>query len=523
MPLTPSLAKRLTEQTNTSDPVKQLEAIQDHHERLEKRYTDLLVRAAPESLSCFTEVMTPDEPPAHHHNVMCGYLEDIEQRRIMRATFSMPPGHAKTKFCSRMYPAWYLGRNPRDKYLQGGHSQDFAEKEFGKPVRDIIQDPRYPLIFPDTRLTVRSTAAGNWRLDNKRGGYVAKGVGQKIAGYRGHCGGGDDLIGSKEDADSETIRNKVWNWLWADFRTRFLPGSPIFIIATRWHPDDVIGRIEQYNREGKGLPWEIINFNGIIETEEEAALDPLGRDIGEALWGEFYTPEILFDLKETLEARDWNALYKGRPSDLEGNAVKGAWFGRYDVLPKDQIGQGGTLIEKRRRRVTVSVDTANKATKRAKYTAIGVWIEDMDHRHFLAEVVRKKLEFPDLVKEIEAAALRWNATAILVEDKGSGTQYIQTRQGLAPAPIIPCDPSNNDKEFRFDGVLPMIEAGLVFIPRTSRWSPDYEAELLQFPNGTYSDQVDMTSQYLEWAREKRKYGTKKLKGTGIKGGKKRKH
>lgn len=848
MPLTPSLAKRLTEQTNTSDPVKQLEAIQDHHERLEKRYTDLLVRAAPESLSCFTEVMTPDEPPAHHHNVMCGYLEDIEQRRIMRATFSMPPGHAKscsifsdlatptgfkkmvniqvgdtvfgtsgptkviaksetfykpcyraitndgaevvvsedhlwtvykdrnaktpqtfttkelfdrysnskdprafrlpdyaplefpekalpvdpyilgywlgdgtskngmvtvsdedrthaeaqfkaagydttpnlrktitftayglsprlreagvlnnkhipeiyqmasveqrlallqglmdtdgnardnggcrfvntnvrliegirrllwslgvpnsltemsnkpeywddgytrsacyvvsfsgidcfrlprkkarlaahkarykryvrfeptdmvptqciavdapdelflvgegcivthnTKFCSRMYPAWYLGRNPRDKYLQGGHSQDFAEKEFGKPVRDIIQDPRYPLIFPDTRLTIRSTAAGNWRLDNKRGGYVAKGVGQKIAGYRGNCGGGDDLIGSKEDADSETIRNKVWNWLWADFRTRFLPGSPIFIIATRWHPDDVIGRIEQYNREGKGLPWEIINFNGIIETEEEAALDPLGRDIGEALWGEFYTPEILFDLKETLEARDWNALYKGRPSDLEGNAVKGAWFGRYDVLPKDQIGQGGTLIEKRRRRVTVSVDTANKATKRAKYTAIGVWIEDMDHRHFLAEVVRKKLEFPDLVKEIEAAAMRWNATAILVEDKGSGTQYIQTRQGLAPAPIIPCDPSNNDKEFRFDGVLPMIEAGLVFIPRTSRWSPDYEAELLQFPNGTYSDQVDMTSQYLEWAREKRKYGTKKLKGTGIKGGKKRKH
>ena len=426
-----------------------------------------------------------------------------------------------TKFCSKMFPAWYLGRNPHHKYLQGGHSQDFAEKEFGVAVRDIIKNPNYTKVFPRATLTSRSTAAGNWMLDNRRGKYVCKGVGQKIAGYRGNCGGGDDLIGSKKDADSSTMRNDAWNWLWADFRTRFLPGSPIFIIATRWHPDDVIGRIEQYNREGKGLPWEIINFNGIVETEEEAALDPLGRDVGEALWPEYYTSDILFDLKATLEGRDWNALYKGRPTDAEGNAVKGAWFGRYDALPQDVKAPNGTILEKRRRRITVSVDTANKATKRAKYTAIGVWIEDMDRRHYLAEVVRKKVEFNDLVAEIEAAATRWGADAILVEDKGSGTQYIQTRQGKAPAPVIPIAPGTNDKEFRFDGVMPMIEAGEVYIPRTARWLPDFESEVLAFPNGTYSDQVDMTSQYLSWAREKRKYGSRKLGGTSHVGARRR--
>lgn len=511
----PEQKKFLLTQLGTSDPAQQLEAVIELREETEKRFTDILAAAAPYSLACFTELLTPEEPPAPHHEVMCEYLEKIERREIMRATFSMPPGHAKTKFCTRMFPAWYLGKNPRERYLQGGHSQDFAEKEFGQEVRTIVKDPKYQLAFPSVSLTGRSTAAGNWTLDNRRGKYVCKGVGQKIAGYRGHCAGGDDLIGSKEDADSETIRNKVWAWLWTDFRTRLLPFSPLFIVATRWHPDDPIGRIEQYNREGKGIHWEIVNFNGIVENEEEAALDPLGRDVGETLWPTFYTREILLDLKETLDARDWNALYKGKPTDEEGNAVKSAWFGRYENYPRDRVSDTGSLIEKNVRRITVSVDTANKNTKRAKYTAITVWIEDMNRKHYLVDVVREKLEFPDLVLKIEEAATKWGAHAILVEDKGSGTQYLQTRGGKAPAPLIPCDPSKNDKEFRFDGVMPMIEAGEVFLPKRARWLPEFEAELLQFPNGTFTDQVDATSQYLHWARTKRKYGSKKLGGTGF--------
>ncbi|MBK9496447.1 MAG: phage terminase large subunit [Xanthomonadales bacterium] len=419
-----------------------------------------------------------------------------------------------TKFCSRYFVAWYLGKNPKHRYLQGGHSQDFCEKEFGAPVRSIIQDPRYTEVFSGTTLNSRSTASSNWRLDNKKGGYVTKGVGQALAGYRGHCGGGDDLIGSKEQADSAIVREKVWKWLWADFRTRFLPHSPIFLIATRWHEDDPIGRIERYNKEGKGIPWEIINFNGVIENEAEAAIDPLGRDIGEPLWPSFYTYDMLMELKDTLDARDWNALYKGKPTDDAGGACKGGWFQRYEALPKDEFTDGGNLLKKNRRRVVVSVDTANKTTARSKYTAIGVWIEDMNHRHYLAEVVRKKVEFNQLITEIEGAATRWNASAILVEDKGSGTQYIQARQGQAPAPIIAIAPGAADKEFRFDGILPMIESGQVYLPVRARWLPEYEAEVVAFPNGTYSDQIDMTSQYLKWARVGRQYGTKKMKGAG---------
>ena len=434
---------------------------------------------------------------------------------------SFIPTH-NTKFCSRYYPAWYLGRNRNHRYLQGGHSQNFAENEFGKYVRDILADPRFQEVFPDVMLHPRSTAAGSWRINRTRsGGYVAKGVGQSIAGYRGHCGGIDDPFGTREDAQSEAIRNKVGAWLFTDFQTRLLPGAPMFIIATRWHQDDLIGRVEIMSKQGKGIPWEIFNLPAIIETEEELATDPLGRDMGEVLWPEFYNEKEILNFKATLPGADWHALYKGRPRDEEGNVVKVGWFRRYKRLPAPYFpgtnsnpdGDTGSSL----RRVTVSVDCANKDTVRANPTVIGVWYEDHSRKHYLAEVVRKKMEFNTLVRTIESVAAAHNATAILVEDAGAGSQYLQQRAGLAPAPLIPRPTGNKSKEFRFDGVTPMIEAGEVFLPQQAIWLPDYEAELLAFPNGTTDDQVDMTSQYLAWARAGRRFGTRKMK-TGQRGG-----
>jgi predicted phage terminase large subunit-like protein len=143
-----------------------------------------------------------------------------------------------------------------------------------------------------------------------------------------------------------------------------------------------------------------------------------------------------------------------------------------------------------------------------------VWIEDMQGNHYLADVLRKRMEFPEIVKRVEELAAKWNAGAILVEDAGAGVQYIQTRTGKAPAPVIPVAVKGTDKEFRFDGVTPMFEAGEVWLPARSPWLADYETEVLAFPNGTDDDQVDATSQYLSWARKRGRYGTKKMKGTG---------
>lgn len=482
-------------------------------EAMEADYMNQLRDGAFDSLSHFVEYMTPDEPPAPHHEFMCDHLEAVERRDILRSTMSCPPGHAKTKFFSRMFAAWYLGRNPKDKFLAGGHSQAFAENELGKPVRSLIEDEKFQIVFPGVQLNKNWKAAGNWRLNNSRGGYVCKGVGQGIAGFRGNCGVIDDPFGSREDANSKIIRTKAKNWLFSDFRLRLLPNSPLMIVATRWHMEDLIGVVEELTRLGKGMPWTIINLPALIETQAEMHADPLGRSMMDPLWPDYFTLDELLELKDTLPTGDWWALYKGHPRSPEGEVVKQKWFRRYEKLPTNIRGPDGNH-ERGVKRVTVSVDCANKVTARSNPSCIQVWIEDMHKRHYLAEVIVEKLEYIDLERKINETARKWDATAIIVEDAGNGTTYIQKNMGYAPAPIIRIPTGNKSKEWRFDAVTPAIEGGEVFIPKEGQadWLEHYLDELLAFPNAPNDDQVDATSQYLEWARTKAKYGTQKLRG-----------
>lgn len=526
--------------TGTTDPANQLRALTNFHDTKRIEYYTKLLVEAPESLSCFVEYLTPDEPPAPHHEFVIGKFEAIERRDILRATFSMPPGHAKTKFLSRYGPAWYLGRNPNHRWLQGAHSQDFVENEIARYVRDIISDgaardaeddedinvliPAFWHVFPEVRLNPRSTAMGSWRLAGTRGAYAAKGVGQSISGYRGNIGAIDDPIGKGEDAQSPTYRRKQKKWLMTDFRQRLLPGSPLFVVATRWHKDDMIGFCEQLNKEGKGIPWEIINLNGVIETQQEMEDDILGRSMLETLWPTYYDYAHVMDIKATMDPPgDWWALWKGVPRDAEGLVVKKSWFSRYEHLPRNKFDTLGRMAERIVKRVTISVDCAEKATARSKYTAITVWVETEDNRHYLADVRRKRCEFPEMIKLIEDTARDWidkgyQVGAILVEDAANGTPYIQQRRGMAPAPIISIPKPSADNKFRrFDGTTTMWQGGEVLLPKSAQWLIDYEDELLGFPDGTFTDQVDSTSQYLTWARAKRRaYGTKRLnQGTTV--------
>jgi len=497
-----------------TNPENVLEALEHERERLEREYLDKLRDNARDSLACFVEFMTPDEPPAPHHEWLCeNMLEPIERGDLLRSAISMPPGHAKTKFCTRYFVAWYLGRNPNKRYIVGGHSQDFVEKEFGQHTRDIVDDDRFREVFPEVMISPSTAAAGNWRLAGRRGQYVTKGAGQKLAGYRGHCGHVDDPIGSFEDADSAAIKKKVRTWFWGDFRTRLLPAAPLFVVGTRFALDDVIGMIHDYNKEGKGIPWTILNLPGIVETEEEAALDPLGRDIGEVLWPSYYTNAEIMEFKNTLPSRQWWALYKGKPRDDEGALIKLSWVKRYEKLPSKDAGADAAPHE-RARKITISVDTANKTTERSNKTAIGVWIEDANRWHYLADVVFQKMEITEVMDKLRTLSNHWRADQILIEDKGMGTQIIQLFKANAPAPVVAIDPGQRSKEFRFDGCTPMWRAGEVWLPERAAWLDAYETEILAFPGSAEDDQADMTSQYLDSVRKKVRLGTKKLRGTG---------
>lgn len=492
-------------QIPTSDLSHTWECVTDIHDDLEKKYHDRLLLAAPYDFTSYCEYMVPEEPPsAQLHQFFCETLMKIESREIMRSITSVPPGYAKSEYFSRRFATWYMGRNPFHKYIQAGHTTNFCESEFGKKNRNTINSDRYRDVFPLVSLAKDTKAAGMWGLSNGRGQYLTRGIGQGISGFRANIAAVDDPFSSRESAESPTVRESVYSWFMDDLTTRLLPNSPIMIIATRWHEDDLCGRLEQMTKDGVGLPYSIINFPALAEDD-----DPLGRPEGEPLWPEFYTKDFLLNLKATMAPRGWNSLYCGRPVDVGGGVLKTDMISRYDKLP--DINDPESKI----RRITLSVDSAIKVTERHDWTVLTVWIQHHDGRHYLADVVRKRVEFTDLVKLIDSVAAWWRVQAILVEDKGSGTQYIQTRGATSSTPssipIVPITAQVHSKEFRFDAVTPMFAQGLVLLPKNASWLPAYEREILTFPTGTFDDQVDSTSQYLEWARQRQKLGSIKMR------------
>lgn len=447
-------------------------------------------------------------------------------------------------YCSRLFPAWWISRNEGKKWLQAGHTQKFAEKEFGKKLRDnILKSEGHLKVFPDAAV---STEAMDEIVLMNRSSYVVKGVGQGISGYRSNFNNIDDPYPTEKSAQSEVTRNAVWEWFTNDFRTRRLPGASELIIVTRWHSDDIVGRLEDMMANGEmEKDWQIINLPAFSLGED---VDQLRRKKGEVLWPEFFTPRFLLDMKAPMNESRWESLYQGNPTLSDGLVLKRAWLKYYDRMPSTKkVGSGdpqdsqpagkipsfiisdrgpsesltgpsesesNSLVQAVR--IVISVDSAEKETVRADYSSIQAWLYGTDKKHYLLDVVKDKMEFPKLCLQIEAMARKWNADLILCETKGAGNQYVQLRSGEAPCPVLGYNPGRDDKTIRFEGTMTYWQAGDVILPERAPWLTQYVDELLRFPNGKHDDAVDATSQYLNWHRAGAgaRRGSKKLQGTG---------
>lgn len=448
-------------------------------------------------------------------------------------------------YCSRLFPAWWISRNENKKWLQAGHTQKFAEKEFGKKLRDnILKSEGHLKVFPEAGV---STEAMDEIVLFNRSSYVVKGVGQGISGYRSNFNNIDDPYPTEKSAQSEVTRNAVWEWFTNDFRTRRLPGASELIIVTRWHSDDIVGRLEDMMANGEmERDWQVINLPAFSLGED---VDQLRRKKGEVLWPEFFTPRFLLDMKAPMNESRWESLYQGNPTLSDGMVLKRAWIKYYTTRPSlRKVGQGdpedsltpvkipsfiipdrgpsesltGTEDSSPENelvkaiRIVISVDSAEKETVRADYSSIQAWLYGTDQKHYLLDVVKEKMEFPKLCVQIEHMARKWGADLILCETKGAGNQYVQLRSGQAPCPVLGYNPGRDDKTIRFEGTMTYWQAGDVVLPERAPWLVAYIDELLRFPNGKHDDAVDATSQYLNWHRAgaSARRGTKKLSGTG---------
>lgn len=204
-----------------------------------------------------------------------------------------------------------------------------------------------------------------------------------------------------------------------------------------------------------------------------------------------------------MPARSWNALYQCNPTNAGDGILKEEWFTHWDNLPDEK------MIKRR----FVSFDCANTAGKRSDYTVGTAWMETYDKRYFLTDIVRVRVEFPDLLKTVNEFATRARASSILVEDAGHGKALLQGYKGKMAAPLIGINPYNRNKEMRFDEISPMFEAGTVLLPKRHELLAEVERELLEFPNGSKDDIVDSCTHALRWARGNTvRRGTKKLAG-----------
>lgn len=422
------------------------------------------------------------------HAEICGELEAflaaVRRKESPRLLLTMPPRHGKSEIASRRFPAYALGRDPDLSIIATSYSADLASR-MNRDVQRIIDDEAYRAIFPGTRLCGKSSGEGIRTADlfeivGHRGVYRSAGVGGGITGMGGDIILIDDPIKDRAEADSPTIRNRVWDWYTSTLYTRLAPGGGIIVIQTRWHMDDLAGRLLEAQRSGQGDAWRVVNFPAIAEEDEPH------RKAGEALHPERYPLEQLQAIRAAIGSRDWAALYQQRPAPDGGAIFRAEWLRFW--LPKE--------LPQTFDRMCISWDMTFKDGDDSDYVVGQVWGRK-GADFFLLDQVRARMSFTATLAAFRALADKWpRAQRKLVEDKANGPAVIDSLRHAVPG-IIPVEPDGS-KIARAHAVTTFFEAGNVHLPHPSvcNWVADYVAELTSFPAAAHDDQVDATTQAL---------------------------
>lgn len=277
-------------------------------------------RKAKQSLLAFTEYTNPAYASANHHRLIAEKLEAVERGDIDRLMIFMPPRHGKSELASVRFPAWYIGRNPSHQIICASYGHKLAAK-FGRQVRNIISTAEYQRVFPGVMLSEDSQAKDMFNTP-EGGAYLAVGVDGPVTGSGGHLVSIDDPVKSRKEAESETERDNAWDWYRGDLYTRLMPNARIVVTQTRWHEDDLSGRIlENEGRVEEGGQWTVLELPAI-------------SDQGEALWPEWYPVPVLERIRHAVGPRDFSALYQQKPQPDEGTFFKREWFKHWQQLPE---------------------------------------------------------------------------------------------------------------------------------------------------------------------------------------------
>lgn len=442
---------------------------------------------AQRSLAEFCARTDPQFVLARHTQAIVERLEALERRDIDKLILAVPPRFGKSYLTSERFPAWWIGRNPAETVVLASYGQELAERS-SRRARSIVASDRWPF---DTRLSGDTSAMNRWDVTGG-GGLIAAGVGSALTGMGAHALIVDDPIKDRAEAESPTIRDATWTWFQDVARTRLMPRGVQLLIQTRWHEDDLAGRILN-SRQAKN--WETLILPAIAEDD-----DPLGRAEGEELWPERGIPLPSVELGE-ISARSWASLYQQNPTPLEGALFSAPWFERrYTSIPSGV-------------RTIMAVDGAWKTGVSHDFSVIAVWAASATH-FYLVDVWRQRVEFPALKTAVVNMFQQHRPREVIVEDAASGTAIIQSLRAESRLPIIGL-PAKGSKEARAEAVTPLFEAGRILLPVHAPWLDAWIEEHLRFGSGAkHDDQVDTTSLALTRLSKRRSVFAAVISGDG---------
>jgi predicted phage terminase large subunit-like protein len=443
-------------------------------------------QAARDDLIEFCKRMDPSYIVGRHHRLLAKQLMALERGEKDRVCVNIPPRHGKSQMVSTYYPAWFLGRNPGKKVMMVSHTTDLAV-DFGRKVRNLIDTDAYKEIFPAVGLASDSKSAGRWNT-NFGGEYFACGIGSSIAGR-----GADLLLVDDPHSEQDVLNGnfsvfeKAYQWFTFGARTRLMPGGRVAVVQTRWHMDDLTGRlVRDMAQNDDADQYEVVEFPALLDVEQTDPETGEEKIVQKALWPEFFDVPALLRTKASMPVFQWNAQYQQQPTAEEAAIVKREWW---RLWPDDDPPPAEFVI--------MSLDAAAETNNRADFTALTTWgvflnEEEGGHHIILLNSIKRRLEFPELKQLCLDEYKYWNPDAFIVEKKSAGTAVFQElrRMGIAVQEYTP-HRGTGDKMARLNSVSDILASGFVWVPAT-RWAEEVVEEVAGFPFASHDDLVDST-------------------------------
>lgn len=417
------------------------------------------------------------------HKDICRRLEkfskDVAAKLSPRLMLFMPPRSGKSELVSRSFPAWHLGHYPTDEIIACSYAASLANS-FSRKVREILRDPSYRAIFPNTSLDKSSQAVEQW-MTSAGGGYVAAGVGGPIVGKGANILIIDDPTKGRDEAQSEVVKETVKDWYTGSAYTRLAPGGGILVVMQRWAEDDLAGWLEAEDKETHNENWDIVRYPAIAIEDETYRLK------GEALHPERYDAVALQRIRTTIGERDFAALYQQNPIPVEGDFFKKDQF-RYYV--PSELPRIDTL------RLFCTFDLAIGEKEQNDYTAGVIAGVDSDANIYVLAVVHGRMDALKIAEKLFEIWITWQPEVIGLEKghiEGTMAPFLTKmadEKKIYPF-FEPLTVGRKDKVARAQSIRGWMSHGKVY---WNKYDPEQTGaieEMLKFPNGKHDDRVDM--------------------------------